>query len=304
MVLRKRVLFAVAALAAAILPTSLLAHRQWMLPSSTILSKADSWITVDAAVSNELFYFDHVPMRVASVVITGPDGAPVAPQNVATGKYRSTFDVHLAQQGTYRIASVGNTVFASWTEKGEPKSWRGDAAAFAKEVPAGAEGLKTARMSNRVELFATAGKPDIKALQPTGVGLELAPVTHPNDLVVGEKATFQFLNNGKPEAGLEVTVIPGGIRYRDQLKEMKVTTGPDGKFQVTFTEPGMYWMNASVGASPRGPGGPGGGPGGAGPRPEGAGRTGGPGGPRGGGAMMMPAGDRASYVATLEVLPQ
>ncbi|MCC6539728.1 MAG: DUF4198 domain-containing protein [Bryobacterales bacterium] len=275
---------------ASFIPGALLAHRQWMLPSSTILSKSDSWITVDAAVSNELFYFDHVPMRVAGVVITGPDGAAVQPQNVATGKYRSTFDVHLAQPGTYRIASVSNMVFAAWTEKGEAKNWRGDASAFTREVPAGAEGLKTARMSNRVEVFATAGKPDSKALQPTGVGLELVPVTHPNDLVTGEKATFQFVHNGKPAAGIEVTVIPGGIRYRDQLKEQKIATDAGGKFSVTFAEPGMYWMNATVGAAPRGAGGPGG-PGGAG----------GKGGPR---AMMMPAGDRASYVATLEVLPQ
>ena len=47
----------------AIMPARLDAHRQWMLPSSTVLSGSDPWVTVDAAVSNELFYFDHVPMR-------------------------------------------------------------------------------------------------------------------------------------------------------------------------------------------------------------------------------------------------
>lgn len=277
--MHRKYLPAAVALLACLVPGALLAHRQWMLPSSTVLSKADSWITVDAAVSNELFYFDHVPMRTTGVVITAPDGSQVQPQNAATGKYRSTFDVHLAMPGTYRIASVSNMMFASWTEKGEQKRWRGDAAAFAKEVPAGAEGLRSSRMSNRVEVFATAGKPDTKALQPTGIGLELVPVTHPNDLVTGEKATFQFLHNGKPAAGLTVEVIPGGIRYRDQLKEQKLTADSEGKIAVTFAEPGMYWMNASIGGG-RGPGGPGG---------------------RG---MMMPAGDRANYVATLEVLPQ
>ena len=277
----QRAAWAAMAIAAAV-PGSLWAHRQWMLPSSTILSKADSWITVDAAVSNELFYFDHVPLRTTGFVITAPDGSTVQPQNLSTGKYRTTFDVHLAMPGTYRIASVSSTAFARWTENGEAKTWRGDATQLAKNVPAGAQELKTSKMTNRVEVFATAGKPDTKALAPTGVGLELVPVTHPNDLVTGEKATFQFLNNGKPAAGLEVTVIPGGIRYRDQLKEQKVTTDEAGKFTVTFPEPGMYWLNATVGAAQRGPGG-------------------GPGGMRG---MMMPAGDRANYVATLEVLPQ
>lgn len=301
----KRTLLLAIVIAIAV-PALVHAHRQWMLPSSTILSKADSWITVDAAVSNELFYFDHVPMRLGGIVITAPDGSKVEPQNVATGKYRSTFDVHLAIPGTYRIASVSNMVFASWTEDGSAKSWRGDAAAFAKEVPADAKDLRSTRMSNRIEVFATAGKPDTKALQPLGEGLELVPVTHPNDVVTDEPATFQFLHNGKPAAGLEVSVVPGGIRYRDQLLEQKLVTGADGKFTVTFPDPGMYWMNATAGASPRGPApqaqpaggrvaGNAGGGSNAGARP-------GPGGP--GGPGRMPAGDRASYVATLEVLPQ
>jgi hypothetical protein len=59
-----------------------------MLPSSTVLS-TDGWITVDAAVSNELFYFDHVPLRLQSLMITGPDGAASrrrTPPLVSTGR--------------------------------------------------------------------------------------------------------------------------------------------------------------------------------------------------------------------------
>lgn len=274
--MKRQTLLAVAVAAAALVPASLLAHRQWMLPSSTVLSKADTWITVDAAISNELFFFDHVPMRPNNLVITAPDGSTIQPQNVATGKYRTTFDVHLQKPGTYRIASVSNTVFANWSEQGQPKSWRGDAAALTTAVPAGAQDLKTSRMNNRIEFFVTAGKPDTKALEPAGAGLELAAITHPNDLVAGEPAQFRFLHNGKPAANLEVTVIPGGIRYRDQLHEQKITTDGEGKFTVRFAQPGMYWLNATVGGGQRGPGGPG----------------------------EMPAGDRAGYVATLEVMPE
>lgn len=296
---------------AAVMQPALFAHRQWMLPSATVVAPDDnSWVTVDAAVSNELFYFDHVAMRNLNLVITAPDGSLAKAENMATGRYRTTFDVRLAQKGTYRIANVSKMAFATWTENGQQKSWRGAPDAMAKEVPAGAEGLKVSRMSNRVELFVTSGKPDRKALEPTGFGLELIPVTHPNDLVTGEKASFRFVDNGKPAAGLEVTIIPGGIRYRDQLKEQKIKTDAEGKFSVELAEPGMYWINASTGAGGRGPGGPGG-PGGRGPGgPEGVGRGEGrgeggrgPGGP-GGRGMMMPMGDRSSYAATLEVLPQ
>jgi uncharacterized GH25 family protein len=282
--MNRKALLTLALAGAAAAPLSLRAHRQWMLPSATVLSKADSWVTIDAAVSNELFYFDHVPMRLNNLVVTAPDGSTCRPENAATGKYRSTFDIHLTRPGTYRIASVSNMAFASWNENGEQKMWRGDAAAMAKEVPANASGLKTSKMAGRVEVFVTAGKPDMGALKPTGIGLELAPVTHPNDLVNGEPASFRFLQDGKPAAGLEVSVIPGGIRYRDNLNEQKIKTDSEGRFTVTFPVPGMYWINATTGAGGRGPGGPGA-----------------PGSP---GGMRIPAGDRASYVATLEVLPQ
>jgi len=283
-------------------PATLHAHRQWMLPSSTILSAADPWVTIDAAVSNELFYFDHVPLRLANLSITAPDGSTVDPQNTATGKYRSTFDINLKQKGTYRVSMVNNTVFANWTENGQPKTWRGAAAAFEKEVPKDAADLKTSRMSSRVEVFVTSGKPSRESLSPCGTGLELVPVTHPNDLVTGEAATFQLLLDGKPAAGLEVTLIPGGIRYRDQLHEMKVTTGADGKFSATFKDPGMYWINATTGGG-RPAGGPAaGGPSASGPRTAGAAPRQGGGGP--GGPGRMPMGNRASYTATVEVLPQ
>jgi hypothetical protein len=106
----------------------------------------------------------------------------------------------------------------------------------------------------------------------------------------------------------------------------KATTGHDGKVTVTMPEPGMYWIHATYGeggaqrseapsasatpeseAARAGRGGPRvagdqqpvperqGPPRGAGPR--------GQGGPSGAGRPIVP-GRRASYVATLEVLPQ
>ncbi len=237
----------IAALALAIsLPLSAHAHRQWLLPSATVLSGSEAWVTVDAAVSNDLFYFEHFPMRLDGLVVTGPDGKPVQAVNAATGKYRSTFDVQLSQPGTYKIAVVNHGVFASYKLDGQQKRWRGSAEALAKEVPANATELKVTQMNSRVETFVTAGKPTKAALATTGVGLELQPVTHPTDLVAGDSASFQLLLDGKPAAGVEVELVPGGIRYRDKLQDSKLKTDAEGKFSVKWSGPGMYWMEASV----------------------------------------------------------
>jgi uncharacterized GH25 family protein len=236
----------IAALAAAALAAPAAAHRQWLLPSATVLSGNSDWVTVDAAVSNDLFYFEHQPLRLDNLLVVGPDGKPVEPANKSTGRYRSTFDVQLTQPGTYRIASVNAGLFASWKEGGQSKRWRGTPEKFAAEVPADAEGLTVSQMAGRVETFVTTKAPSTEALKATGQGLEMVPVTHPNDIVAGEAATFQLLIDGAPAPGLEVEVVPGGIRYRDKLNELKVRTDAEGRFSVTWPTPGMYWIEAST----------------------------------------------------------
>ena len=261
---------AIAAMAA--VPAS--AHRQWMMPSSTVLSGDDVWVTVDAAVSNDLFYFEHQPMRLDAMKAWAPDGTEAAIENKSTGRYRSTFDVHLTQKGTYRIASVADMLMGSYDLNGKTERLpRGTTAAnLAERVPAGATNVKTAEANNRNEIFVTVGEPTTTLFKPTGKGIELVPVTHPNDLIAGEAATFQFLLDGKPAADLPVTVIPGGIRYRDQLGEMHLKTGADGKVEISWAEAGMYWLNVTT--------------------PQAGGEEGAP----------PPIARRASYVTTLEVL--
>ena len=157
-------------------PLTAHAHRAWLLPSATVLSGDDVWITVDAAVSNDLFYFEHFPLRIANLggptaqlpggrgrpanlSITGPDGSAVPHHNGSMGRYRSTFDVHLTQKGTYKIAVTNTGVFARYKEDGRDKRWSGTLEAFAKEVPQNAEGLQATYMQSRNEVFVTSGKP-------------------------------------------------------------------------------------------------------------------------------------------------
>lgn len=267
-------------MAAIIVPAQ--AHRQWMVPSSTVLSGDDVWVTVDAAVSNDLFYFEHQPLRLDNMKAWAPDGSEVKIENGATGRYRSTFDVHLTQKGTYRIATISDGVMGSYGLNGKTERLpRGTTTAnLAERIPAGATNVQTAESNNRNELFVTVGEPTTTLFAPTGKGIELVPVTHPNDLFAGEAATFQFLLDGKPAADLPVTVIPGGIRYRDKLGQMDLKTGKDGKVTLNLADPGLYWMNVTTPQQER---------------PEG---EGGPGG-------QPPAGPpqrRASYVTTLEVM--
>lgn len=241
----KKTVFALTTLAALLAaPMAAQAHRAWLAPTSTVLSGADAWVGFDAGMSNGVFIPDHAAMRLDGLVITAPDGTTAAPENMMRGRYRATFDLHLTQPGTWRVANVMGGYSATYKQGGEEKRWRGTETEMATAIPADATDVVRMRSMNRVETFVTLGEPT--AVTPTGQGLELVPVTHPNDLVAGEAATFTLMQDGEPAANQTITVARGGTRYRDNPEEITVTTGADGGFSVTWPEAGMYWINASV----------------------------------------------------------
>jgi uncharacterized GH25 family protein len=245
-------------MAAAVLlsiPAALSAHRMWMLPSATVFSGTDGWVTVDAAVSNDLFFFDHQPLRLDGMKVWQPDGSEGALQNGSTGRYRSVFDVKLDKPGTWKIGTQMSAVMGSFKVDGVEKRLGGrrgppqpnaPAPLTVADIPANATDVKVTEVSGRNEIFVTAGAPTTTVFKTTGKGLEFAPITHPDELVAGETAKFRFLVDGKPAAGLKVTVIPGGKRYRNDEGARELTTGADGVLSVDWPTAGMYWLNAAL----------------------------------------------------------
>nr|WP_047167672.1 DUF4198 domain-containing protein [Sphingomonas sp. Y57] len=263
-----RLLAAVAILA---LPAAASAHRQWMVPNATVFSGTNSWVTVDAAASNDLFFADHQPMRLDGVKVWAPDGSEGAIANGSTGRYRSTFDVKLDKPGTWKIGTFTSSVMGSFKVNGEERRVGGrpggapagagmgpggpggpEAAArrappvSIDDIPADATDVKLTEVIGRNELYITADAPSTAVFTPTGKGIEFQPVTHPDELVAGEPASFRFLVDGKPANGLKVTVVPGGKRYRNDDGAREFTTGADGVAKIDWPTPGMYWINASL----------------------------------------------------------
>ena len=253
------------------------AHRAWIMPGATVLSAEKPWVTFDAAISNDIFHADHAAFRLEGLSVQAPDGAQVDLQNASVGKYRSTFDLELDAQGTYKVYTASSGLRARWVDsEGKRQSWpaRGqnaDSSEFTTSVPQDAKDLNVSYSSRRIETFVTAGTPSTEVFKATNEGLELVPVTHPNDLYAGETAQFTLLIDGQPAAGAEVIVLAGGMRYRNAQDEMTAVSDKDGKFSITWPAAGMYWLNTSYSDS----------------------------------KAKAPATERqGSYTATFEVLPQ
>lgn len=259
-------------LLAALLPLSAQAHRSWLLPSTTMIDDKSGWVTVDAAVSEDLFYFDHLAQKLDGLEITAPDGKPLKPENVFSGRLRSSFDLNLTQVGTYRVSLIREGVTASYKLGSEVKRFRGTEQELNKQIPANATDVNITRTHARQETFLTVSQPgEIAPKQLSNVGIELVPLTHPNALLAGETARFRLVIDGKPLGNHLLGIVPGGVRYRGVLNEIAVTTDAQGEFSVKWPAAGMYWLNVSWPA-------------------------------RSAGAPPAPTPRRAAYSATLEVL--
>ena len=207
--------FAARLLAAAALlsiPAALSAHRMWLLPSATVFSGTDGWVTVDAAVSNDLFFFDHQPLRLDGVKVWQPDGSEGKLQNGATGRYRSMFDVKLDKPGTWKIGTQMSArhgqLQGRWRREAPRRSSRSAAAGRARP----ADRRRHPRQRDRREDhrgvgpqrdLRDRGRADHHRLQADRQGPRVRTVTHPDELVAGETAKFRFLVDGKPAAGPE-----------------------------------------------------------------------------------------------------
>ncbi|MDP0491436.1 MAG: DUF4198 domain-containing protein [Verrucomicrobiota bacterium JB023] len=226
--------------------SSLLAHRAWILPSTSILSGESPWVCFDAAISNDLFFPNHHAMGTEAIKVTSPSGKEVEKQFEKDGHIRSSFEIQLEEKGTYLISRHRLGYFASWQEDGEQQRWRGDLEEFKSEGLAEKEGIQLIESDSKTVTYVTNGAPDIKALEPTGKGLEIKfDESHPNDLFTGEEVAFTFLLDGQPAEDVEVFIVKGNDRFRDTGNEIEGTTTSEGKFTFTVEEAGRYWITAS-----------------------------------------------------------
>lgn len=220
------------------------AHRQWLLPSSTQIDAKEAWVTIDGAVSENLFDFDTNALDLDNLQIVAPDGSLLSPSNSVTTKFRSSADIKLAQKGTYKISNVSQNVMASYTLNGESKRWRGTEENMT-QIPSEAKDINVSRTFTRLETYVTVDKATDSVLSMTGQGLELLPLNHPNELFSKESTRFKVLLEGKPLVNHMVSIIAGGVRYRGILGEIAAVSDKNGVIEVTWLNAGMYYLKTT-----------------------------------------------------------
>lgn len=212
-----------------------LAHQPYLRPNVFDATGRDH-VTVEASFTEDVFAAE-VVMRSDFFHVVGPNGdTPITA--VTYLRDIAVFEAAVPQDGTYRLSSgprQGRTakMYQSadgvWKMVGEEDG----------PPPPGAE-LVDVQSITVADVYVTRGAPSTEALQTTGQGLELKPVTHPNDIIAGEDAVFELLLNGRPLANAPVTVFREAGRWDGRKVEADLSTGPDGRFTLKVSGPGAY----------------------------------------------------------------
>ena len=259
------------------------AHTAYLLPSSFEVTKDHA--SFQSAMTEDVYFSPEFPVRAMSYDVIGPDGAKSRIDSVTMTRDFAVVEAPTPEKGTYRVSTGdfaarttkmakvdgrwlvvrsgdrrqggGAAARTGGAASGAPGGMRpggGEAAGgrtdgpprFIEEaaLPAGAETLDT-RNILRSEAYVTRGAPSDAPLKPAGDGLELKPLTHPNDIYLDKGFGFEMLLDGKPLKDLRVAVYRGGNTYEDKKIVTDMRTDADGKVALTFDKPGIYLLTAS-----------------------------------------------------------
>ncbi len=237
------------------------AHERFIVPSHTVLSgdKPQS-VTMTASISNAIFHPDRPfgdngkgvdvgdlknLFKLLQGTVISPDGKVDSSLEFQAFKRLSVADVDVFESGTYRIGLVQPNTQMTTFKKNDGTSGR----LFGKnpQLPKGATHIVRRTTSSRVESFVSVNEPNRAAVKPTGKGLELSGISHPNDLFEGETAQFQLFFNGKPAEGIKsLKFIKAGTRHRNNRNEKIIPVSDKGEFELEPQEAGFYFLAATT----------------------------------------------------------
>lgn len=221
-------------------------HRLWLLPNAVHSEGRNETVVVDAVASEDLFVHE-LPLPLGTVTIVDPRGREIQPIATINAKNRNSLEIKLDASGAYRASNLRDFAFARYKLDGEQKSWRGKPDELATVLPAAATEVSATVMKIRSETFFSKDTTTVPHFAALGQGIELQPLTPVTDLSDGERSRFRVYLDGKPAAGVAVSLLRGGNRHRYKMGEVTLQTDAAGEFTVTWPEPGVWWMGISNG---------------------------------------------------------
>lgn len=215
------------------------AHTGYLKPNLFNTPQRDH-VTVEGSFAEEMFVPD-VVMKADDYHVVTPSGAKVKLSTVIYLRDLALFEVDLPENGTYRISTGqregAKRKMALVNGKWEPLREREGAA------PAGIR-VAEAQSVTRSDVYVSKGPASDKVLAPVGTGLEILPLAHPNRLDKGGTLPVRLLFDGKPLAGVSVSLQGSDLPDEEDAKAVAITTDADGKASFALPRDGAFVLLA------------------------------------------------------------
>lgn len=230
-------------------------------------------VSLQSAITVEKFYSPSRNYQ-TSFFSTTPDGTQQELKPIATLERFSLLDLATTQNGTYRVKTADQhssvvdyaLVEGRWlrvrterpatpatpppaptpaatSEAGAAATPRPRRFVYADELPANAQKAKT-EVVQLAETYLSKNAPSALP-KPTGKGLELIPVTHPNEIFAADGFEFTVQFDGKPVPKLELELYRGAGAYdQEKTKDLgHVYTDEQGRAKLDFKDTaGVYLL--------------------------------------------------------------
>lgn len=217
----------------------LFAHTPYMLPNSFSTSSAEK-LTVISSFTEEFFVPDFkVDSEDFHMLL--PDGSRVEFANVAFFEQVTVLESPLEKEGTY-LLSTGKRLGRKFKMKRVGDGWDYIRRTSENETEEVLEGVETADFQSQTvaEAYVTKGAPSTEVLNPTGIGLEIVPLTHPSEVYFEEEFNLKIQFNGKVLAGHHLNLFREGGSYEEPKYTQEVISDEEGKITVVLDKPGVY----------------------------------------------------------------
>jgi len=228
----KRFVVATAFLIAAAAPAA--AYTTYVLPEQ--FGPEGNQLSLQASFASQ-FFTPGVAVA-ADFDVVRPDGGPGTFSRVEVAGQATTMHADLPAFGTYRITS-GERMGRVSTLVGIDGGWRelrdGETAPEDAQVTT----LQTVTVS---EVYVSRGEPTRGVLESTVGTLAIRPVTHPNQVLVGQPMEVDVVFQGAPFANTALVIYREGDADTDV--DTFVATDAQGRARITFDAPGNYVLAA------------------------------------------------------------
>ncbi|WP_299772478.1 DUF4198 domain-containing protein [uncultured Pseudoteredinibacter sp.] len=217
------------------------AHDVWIKPDSyRMFSDEQTRFSFDVSRSAEPFVAES-NHNVKSLMVFGPGGGVTLHNPDFSGETKEVFEVGFNKYGTYFLKAKDTQVFLSFYEDKNGKEHKIRMAKDEKgKLPAGATLVKTIEKVMSSESYVSFNA--ITKIEPVikDKGITIVPLTHPNEIELGEPVKFKIYLNGAPLEDGEVALKSNGGQYYGDEIEIELEGAKGGVYEFEVDKPGAY----------------------------------------------------------------